>query len=397
MNLPAVHTGSSSYFRGRRWLRCLGTAATTETQASSRRTSSPVLLLLLAVGWLTLGSSAVVRAQERAAAPGATKAKAPEFTHAVVTILTTDDHGVPLRMPQALFFDRQADELYLLNGDNRIVVYGPDYFPQESLGKGRGLDTPVAGCVDGKGNLYIPQAATPTHPPRVTILNSAFLPVREISLAGVRDLANFSPHRIALGKSGKLYLIGLQESRVLVLNADGGFDKWLTVSIDKVGGYLAADKEADKEKAGKRAVLENVAVDALGNLFFLSEDTSRIYVFDGAERYLFTFGSKGGSEGKLSRPRALAIDEAKRCFYVVDYMRHTVLIYDFSGKFRFEFGGRGWGPEWFNYPVDIIVGRQGEVIVADFFNQRAQVFALSLPVFPERTPEMWSLQTKDGK
>jgi len=75
---------------------------------------------------------------------------------------------------------------------------------------------------------------------------------------------------------------------------------------------------------------------------------------------------------------------------VVDYMRHTVLIFDFTGAFRYEFGGRGWGAEWFNYPVDITLGRDGQVIVADFFNQRCQVFDVVWPErFPERPDDLW--------
>lgn len=310
----------------------------------------------------------------------------PEFAFNVVAVLSTDDRGENLRMPSALFFDRQADELYLLNGgDGRLVVYGPDYFPQESLGPGRGLDSPVSGAVDDKGNLYIPQAGNSTKPPRLTLLNSAFLPVQEVNLSGIPEIGNFSPQEIALAQGGKMYVVGLESKRVLVLGADGVFSHWLEVAVDKNGDYRPSVQGAPPQTT----VIKNVVVDSLGNLFFLSEETSKIYVFDAQEHFLFAFGAKGGAEGKMSRPRSLAIDEVKRCIYVVDYMRHTVLIFDYSGAFRFEFGGLGWGPGWFNYPVDIVLGRQGQVVVADFFNQRAQVFELTLPSFLERPPKLW--------
>jgi DNA-binding beta-propeller fold protein YncE len=334
-------------------------------------------------------------ARNASSIPETARGKKAEFTTDVVTVLTKDDHGENLRMPQALFFDRGADELYLINGgDNRIVVYGPDYFPQESLGKGRGIDTPVAGYVDDKGRLYIPQASTSSRPPRLTILNSAFLPVKEIDLAGFPDIGDFSPQKIAMGRDGKIYLTGVESSRILVLRGDGGFVRWFEVTIDKKSGDYLAD---DGSGAAMKTVIKNVVADSVGNLYFLSEESSKVYVFADGEHFLFAFGAKGGAEGKMSRPRALAIDEVKRCVYVVDYMRHTVLIFDFSGTFRFEFGGRGWGPGWFNYPVDITLGRQGQVIVADFFNQRAQVFEVTLPVFPERPSELWHVQAKDGK
>lgn len=308
------------------------------------------------------------------------------FSSAVVTVLSSDDRGERLKMPSGLFFDSRTDELYLLNGgDNRIVVYGADYFPEDSLGKGRGVEAPVAGALDKAGNILIPQSGGPGQAPRVTVLNSAFLPVRELSLTGVPELNGFTPQHIALGKDGGIYLSGLESSRVLVLSADGGFLRWLTVPIGADGEYqaLAANQH------GKFATIRNVATDSEGNVFLLSEETSKVYIFDAGGAYLFALGTKGGASGKLSRPRAMAIDEKKKCIYVVDYMRHTVLVYDFTGAFRFEFGGMGWGPGWFNYPLDIVVGRQGQVVVADLFNQRAQVFEVRLPDFPDKSASLW--------
>ena len=60
--------------------------------------------------------------------------------------------------------------------------------------------------------------------------------------------------------------------------------------------------------------------------------------------------------------------------YVVDYMRHTVNVYDKDGKYLFEFGGLGWGEGWFQYPKDIAIDSQGRIFVADTFNDRVDVF-----------------------
>lgn len=317
-----------------------------------------------------------------------------KFSHEVVTVLTTDDRGDKLKMPSGLFFDPRADELYVLNGgDNLIVVYGPDYFPQESLGSGRGIKTPVGGVFTSDGNILIPQSGVSGQGPRLTIINSAFLPVKEISLAGVPELNNFSPAHIAVGKDGSIYLAALESPRVMILTVDGGFSRWMTVPVNMAGEYQAHGSD----DSGKMAKIRNVAVDSYGNLFLLSEETSKTYIFDSDGNFLFTFGTKGGAEGKLSRPRALAIDEKKKCIYVVDYMRHTVLVYDFTGAFRYEIGGLGWGPGWFNYPVDIVVGRQGHLVVADFFNQRVQVFEVTSPVLPERPDALWRFKSLDGE
>jgi DNA-binding beta-propeller fold protein YncE len=319
--------------------------------------------------------------------------KKTKFSYEIVDVIEKDDQGEKIKMPSSLFFDRQRDELYVINGvNNRVIVYGPDFFPQNSLGKGRGIDSPMGGYIATDGRLYITQAGIAGSRPRVTILNNAFMPEKEIFMGDMPDSKKFIPQKITK-TNGKLYITGLHSKRILILKASGDFDKWFQVAIDKRGEYAFADMTNTPETT----YIRDVKSDYLGNLFFLSEETSKVYVFNYKEDFLFSFGVKGGAEGKMSRPRGLAIDEEKHCVYVVDYMRHTVLIYDFTGKFRYEFGGRGWGAEWFNYPADIELGAQNNVIVADFFNQQVKVFTTHWQEkFPPRDPKQWQI-VDEGK
>ena len=57
-------------------------------------------------------------------------------------------------------------------------------------------------------------------------------------------------------------------------------------------------------------------------------------------------------------------------------MRHTASAYSADGRFLFEFGGKGWGRGWFQYPSDITVDTSGNVLVADTFNNRVQVLSV---------------------
>nr|MBF0220882.1 SPOR domain-containing protein [Desulfobulbaceae bacterium] len=315
--------------------------------------------------------------------------KIPEFTYEVLTVLTKDDKGENIRMPSSLFYDNSTDELYLINGvNNRLIIYGPDFFPQNSIGKGRGLDSPLSGYFTNDGKVFVTQAGTPTSKPRLTLLNTAFFPEKELLMQDIPESDNFIPQNLALAKDNSMYITGLSSRRILVLDKNGSFKKWFSVAVDKRGDYVFSDATEPDDIAE----IKDIEIDPDGNIIVLSESTSKVYVFDSEERFLFAFGKKGGAEGKLSRPRAVAFDSNLRCFYVVDYMRHTVLIYDINGEFKYEFGGRGWGPEWFNYPVDIVIGRQGNVVVADFFNQRAQVFEVKYrDAFPEKSAEKWGL------
>jgi DNA-binding beta-propeller fold protein YncE len=128
------------------------------------------------------------------------------------------------------------------------------------------------------------------------------------------------------------------------------------------------------DASGLRPVLiRSVTIDRTGNIYLPSSETGKIYVYGPDESFLYSFGSKGGTPGRLSQPRGVAIDEEKGLMYVVDYMRHTILTYDKEGTYLFEFGGKGDAPGWFRFPTDVIVNKRGQVIVSDLFNHRLQV------------------------
>ena len=312
------------------------------------------------------------------------------FEVKAVSIITADDQGASLRSPSAVFFDKAMEEIYIVNsGASRIVVYGSDFFPRISLGAGRGVYAPYGGYIDADGRLYVCQGRSQDKPARITILNAAFFPLKEIMLKGFEGADAFIPRRLALGHDGKIYLAGINTRGVLVLDKDGNYLRWLT----PLGKIWTGMKESEagpdtvtKPGPGKEPVLIlEVCTDSEGRIYLLSEETSKIYVYDRDENYLFAFGKKGGSTGKMSRPRGLAVDERGNRIYVVDYLRHTVLVYDLTGRYHFEFGGRGWGEGWFNYPISLAVDSRGYLIVADLFNNRVQV--LKVPSPPKFLPE----------
>jgi DNA-binding beta-propeller fold protein YncE len=135
-----------------------------------------------------------------------------------------------------------------------------------------------------------------------------------------------------------------------------------------------------------------VTIDSVGNLYLVSHETSRIYVYGPDETFLFAFGQKGGTPRHLSQPRSLAIDEERGLIYVGDYMRHSILVYDLAGEYLFEFGGRGFAPGWFNFPSGLAINRHGQIIVADLFNKRIQV----LEVEYDKNFIMWGGRTLDA-
>lgn len=364
----------------------------------------------------------------------------------VVALLNTDELGTKIYSPNYLAYDRDTDEIYVVaRGDQRkVIVYNSDYFPIVSLGPGRGAISTGGVYIHSDGNIYLCQARTESRSARVTRYNPAFFRENEIDFDAIPGMKNFIPRNMVIGLNGSHYIVGQGARGVLVLDSEGSFSHWLKPQ-DKIFdmkaveeakkqeedkeleftdmGILAQEeanvddeplditeflptellpggdeKEPEEKKSGTGPVkVVDIERDSTGHLYILSEETGKVYVYSPLEEFLYSFGEKGGSSGKMSRPKSLVVDEEKKVIYIVDYMRHTVLIFDLSGKFMYEFGGLGVGPGWFQYPISLELTRQGYIVVADLFNNRVQVldvqFEHKFPLF--QTPKEGKPQVRD--
>ncbi len=366
----------------------------------------------------------------------------------VIAVLSTDDLGAGLRYPSSVYCDLAMDETYVVGGgEGKIVIYGPNFFPEVSLAGGRGADAPRGIYIDGKNNLYVCQGKSSSRPGRVTIYNPAFFPEREITFADMPEGENFAPGNLVIGLSGNMYITGLNTRGVIVLDGNGAFLHWLKPrdrifdrkALEALAAPKAVDpkilptdsmqseqsKNAEEEDELKKLLppalqppgrrvdeseepsavgpvkIVDVKRDSTGHLYLLSEETSKVYVYNAAEEFMFSFGRKGGSTGKMSRPKSLVIDEKRKAVFIVDYMRHTILIYDLGGRFMYEFGGLGRAPGWFQYPSGLAMNRDGQLLVADLFNHRVQVldvqFDYTFPMFtaPEEQGPPYDEQQPD--
>jgi DNA-binding beta-propeller fold protein YncE len=287
-------------------------------------------------------------------------------------VIFEDYDGKRLSFPSKLYVDPVKREIYITDsGHSRILVFTHDFYPLLSIGKSDGIEAPVGLTVDGGGYLYVAQSPGRRNPSaRISVFNPSLRWKKDIVFAGFDGADSFQPKNVAINQEGVLYVAGGFPGAV-VLNNDGTFSHLLS-PMDSLG-------KGEKE----RATICDVEIDENGRIYLLSEDLGRVYVYDREETFQFKFGRKGGSSGKLSRPRGLGVDSLNKRVYVIDYMRHTANVYSDSGRFLFEFGGKGWGRGWFQYPSDINVDSLGNVLVADTFNNRVQVLSMEgLPPVP---------------
>ncbi len=296
----------------------------------------------------------------------------------VIAILNKNEYGKSFMFPVSIAIDPVTYEIYVVDsGKDEITIYSPDFFPEITLDRGRGLRAPYGVAIDKNGTFYVIQAPSSGKPASLSIFNPAGLLEKDIYFKDMpfNGSSEFIPASIALDQD-HIYIAGRTFRGVLVLNKSGKFEKVITVT-DSIA------PEFPEEKAEIRAVY----VDKKGRLYLLSDEMGRFYVFDKFGTFLFKGGTKGGGPGKLSRPRGICADPNAGLIFVIDYMRHTGLAYDYNtGKFLFEFGGEGWAPGWFDGPTDIKIDNFGRIYVADMFNRRVQVFILGKKINPYLGP-----------
>ena len=97
-----------------------------------------------------------------------------------------------------------------------------------------------------------------------------------------------------------------------------------------------------------------------------------VYIFNGQNQLVHTFGRKGSEKGEFNHPRGLAFDSNDH-LYVVDGGNHRVQKFDTTGKYLLEFGteGNGNGQLWDPFGITT---HKDKVFVADFLNNRISVF-----------------------
>lgn len=272
--------------------------------------------------------------------------------------ITLDEEEQKLSMPSFVMIDQKMNELYVVDGKSRIMIYTADLFPLYIMNSASGIESPHGLALDDEGNLYVAQSSSNGNERhRISVYMPCLRKDRDIYIEGFEGAETFLPYRLAVDRRGNIFVSSNHYPGVLVLNNRG----------------TLIDILAPEEK-GKKATLTNVTVDEAGRIYLVSEDAGHVYIYDRNRKIIASFGEKGGSTGKLSRPRSIAIDSSNGNMFVVDYMRHSITIYSSSGSYIQEFGGLGWGAGWFQHPNDIAIDRKGRIFIADLFNHRVQIF-----------------------
>eukprot|EP00058_Branchiostoma_floridae_P002411 XP_002587899.1 hypothetical protein BRAFLDRAFT_87287 [Branchiostoma floridae] len=162
------------------------------------------------------------------------------------------------------------------------------------------------------------------------------------------------PHDVCMDGNGTLWVVGRGQTadHVVQYSTDGtvmaGFD------LEKI------------------LFIRGIAVDMRTNHILVTDgENSEVLVIRPDGSLVRTVRHPRG--GEMIRPRYITVD-GEGNILVFDWNNNSVYVYDESGKFLFQFGGKGSGEGQLDDPRGICTDSSGHILVADSGNERVQIF-----------------------
>lgn len=256
-------------------------------------------------------------------------------------------------------------ELFVSDARNgRIQVFDLDgrfrrQFGKPGDGPGR-LGRPMGLVVHGN-EIFIPEYFND----RIQVFGLDGTPKRIIGHSG-NGLGEFnSPGGIAVGRDGSLYVADFYNHRVQQLNAGGAFVRqWGTTGQPGRGD-------------GEMRYPTGVALTSAGSLIVADAYNNRIQTFAPDGSFVrawggpFAMGLPGPLNGWFHEAIGVSVLPDGR-IAVADFFNNRIQIFSADGKFLTSFGTRGSGAGQFHNPIAVAAGPDGSLFVADLHNQRIE-------------------------
>jgi DNA-binding beta-propeller fold protein YncE len=159
---------------------------------------------------------------------------------------------------------------------------------------------------------------------------------------------------------------------VFIADASGAFQR--IHQFDPTGRLIR-----DFGAQGDIAFANGIATDKAGNVYVTSSNQGRL-LFYGPTGDRLGLIDRGPTHAGLGLPRGLAIDDQDRV-YVVDSVAQSVQVYkalsgtDTAPRYVDRFGSEGTVDGTFEFPNGIAVDTRGHLYVADWNNDRIQVWS----------------------
>jgi sugar lactone lactonase YvrE len=114
----------------------------------------------------------------------------------------------------------------------------------------------------------------------------------------------------------------------------------------------------------------DLAIGRDGSLYVADTGNHRIQKFTADGLFIRTWGSQGEAPGQFQQPHALALDQSAALtdtIHVADLENHRIQVFSVDGQLLDTWGSAGAGDGQFVYPEEITIDPDGNIFVADGF------------------------------
>lgn len=213
------------------------------------------------------------------------------------------------------------------------------------------------------------------------------------------------PYGVGVDKEGRIYIADEKVLAVFIFNPETGqvelikngqqahFKLITGLALDDADTLFVSDSALrhvlvfDKQHKVQASISQGMAVPAglaVDNenrlLYVADSELDQVLVYDADPPFnlLRTIGKAGTKHeatapGDFSRPTNVAVDKDGN-LYVADTFNNRIEIFDADGTFIRAFGKAGDGPGYFARPKGVAIDSDGHVWVADAVQDRVQVF-----------------------
>ncbi len=221
-----------------------------------------------------------------------------------------------------------------------------------------------------------------------------------------RPFSLIQPYGVAVDSKGSLYVADQKVGAIFIFSTDketkeveliknsvhAHFSRIIGLAMDDSDRLFVSDPGLkhvlvfDKNHKAEDVITEGMvdpgglAVDTRNRLLYVADvELDQVLVYDADTfkpiRKIGTTGKKHEltTPGDFSKPTGVAVD-AEGNLYVADTYNNRIEIFDADGQFVSTFGKAGDGPGYFARPKGVAIDGDGHIWVADGMQDRVQVF-----------------------
>lgn len=285
-------------------------------------------------------------------------AQAQNYVYERTVGATSGLHG-----PNAVAVDAMGGVYIADSFNNRAVKFdlnGSFVWETATVAGPSQLTFPLGIAIDNLSNVYVANSVN-NNIVKFDSASGANLGVLTPPAGGITVTLNF-PFSVKTDSTANVYVADTGNDRVVKFDNSGNF--LLTIGTHGSGN-------------GQLSSPQDIVIDNSGRIYVTDANNTRVEVFNAKGKYVRQFGNTGPIETQTGSSDGITIDSAGDIFVSAPTISNIVQKYDKIGNYLGGFGSTGTGNQQFTNCEGMAFDLTGRLYVADFDNNRVQVF---LPV-----------------